>query len=79
MLFKAVRFHQWSKNLLVFVPPLIAHRINDLALTGQTDLTFLSFGLYASSVCLLNDLVNLEDDRKYLSKHTGLLPVKPCR
>lgn len=65
---KALRLHQWLKNLLVFVPLLMAHRFGDVALVGQAVLAFLSFGLCASSVYLLNDLLDLPDDRQHPTK-----------
>jgi len=65
---KALRLHQWLKNLLVFVPLLMAHRFGDPALVGQAVLAFLAFGLCASSVYLLNDLLDLPDDRQHPSK-----------
>ncbi|WP_089725674.1 UbiA family prenyltransferase [Candidatus Thiosymbion oneisti] len=65
---KALRIHQWLKNLLVFVPLLLAHRFGDLVLVGQALLAFLAFGLCASSVYLLNDLLDLPDDRRHPTK-----------
>ena len=66
--FMALRLHQWLKNLLVFVPLLMAHQFTDLALTGRAILAFLAFGLCASSVYLLNDLLDLPEDRRHPSK-----------
>lgn len=65
---KALRLHQWLKNLLVFVPLLMAHRFGEVALVGQAALAFLGFSLCASSVYLLNDLLDLPDDRQHPSK-----------
>jgi 4-hydroxybenzoate polyprenyltransferase len=65
---KAIRLHQWVKNVLVFVPLLLAHRFGDVVLIGQAALAFLAFGLCASSVYLLNDLLDLPDDRLHPSK-----------
>jgi 4-hydroxybenzoate polyprenyltransferase/phosphoserine phosphatase len=65
---KALRLHQWLKNLLVFVPLLMAHRFGDVALVWQAVLAFFAFGLCASSVYLLNDLLDLPDDRQHPSK-----------
>ena len=63
-----LRLHQWAKNGLIFVPLLASHRIAelDLLLTGL--IAFLLFGLCASSVYLLNDLLDMEDDRQHASK-----------
>lgn len=65
---KALRFHQWMKNMLIFVPLLASHQAGraDLLLNGV--LAFLFFGLCASSVYLLNDLLDLNDDRHHSSK-----------
>lgn len=77
---KAIRLHQWLKNLLIFVPLLTAHKFVDGALLTQASLAFLSFGLCASSVYLLNDLLDLEADRHHLTKRrrpfaAGVLPI----
>lgn len=65
---RALRLHQWLKNLLVFVPLMTAHRFGDTHLAVQALLAFLAFGLCASSVYLLNDLIDVQDDRKHRSK-----------
>ncbi len=77
---KAMRLHQWLKNLLIFVPLLTAHKFADGALLMQALLAFFSFGLCASSVYLLNDLLDLEADRHHLTKRwrpfaAGVLPI----
>lgn len=66
--FGAMRIHQWSKNLLIFIPLLGAHRIFELELLGQALLAFLAFGLCTSSVYLVNDLMDLESDRRHPRK-----------
>ncbi|WP_186270153.1 UbiA family prenyltransferase [Burkholderia gladioli] len=61
----ALRLHQWLKNLLVFVPLFAAHRAGEPTMFWQGLLAFLAFGLCASSVYVLNDLVDLDDDRHH--------------
>ncbi|MCG6862448.1 MAG: UbiA family prenyltransferase [Chromatiaceae bacterium] len=78
---RALRIHQWLKNALIFVPLLSSHRLGDLALFGDGVLAFLLFGLCASSVYLLNDLLDLEDDRHHARKRhrpfaSGTLSIK---
>lgn len=78
---KALRLHQWMKNLLVFVPLLASHSFTELALIAQGLLAFLFFGICASSVYLLNDLIDLNDDRhhhtkKYRPFAAGAIPIK---
>ena len=64
----ALRLHQWLKNLLVFVPLLAAHRVTDPQAWASTLWAFLAFGLCASSVYILNDLLDLQDDRHHPRK-----------
>lgn len=66
---RALRLHQWLKNTLLFVPLFGAHRFDEPALLWQGGLAFVLFGLAASSVYLLNDLLDLHDDRNHASKH----------
>ena len=77
---KALRLHQWAKNALIFVPLLASHRIFETPLVLQGLLAFLAFGLCASSVYLLNDLLDLPDDRRHPTKcnrplAAGALPL----
>ena len=65
---KAMRLHQWLKNLLIFVPLLASHRYTDLNLVFDGLLAFLCFCLCASSVYILNDLLDLRDDRHHTRK-----------
>ena len=64
---KGLRFHQWLKNFLIFVPLLASHQISwPMLLQGL--LAFVFFGLCASSVYILNDLLDLADDRHHPNK-----------
>jgi len=65
---KALRLHQWMKNVLIFVPLLASHQLTNPLLLWQGILGFLFFGLCASSVYLLNDLLDLADDRHHKTK-----------
>jgi 4-hydroxybenzoate polyprenyltransferase/phosphoserine phosphatase len=65
---RAMRFHQWMKNLLVFAPLLAAHQFANVDLLSRGLLTFVVFGLCASSVYILNDLIDLQDDRHHPTK-----------
>ena len=65
---QALRLHHWLKNLLVFVPLTLAYRLSELDLLAYACLAFLAFGLCASSVYLINDLVDLPADRHHPRK-----------
>lgn len=64
---KALRLHQWLKNVLLFLPLLAAHRF-DIQSWLPAMLGFVAFGLCASSVYVLNDLLDLPSDRQHLRK-----------
>ncbi|GGA67535.1 membrane protein [Edaphobacter acidisoli] len=59
---KAIRMHQWAKNLLIFLPLLLAHE-HAKGLVLAALLAFLSFGLCASATYIVNDLLDLDADR----------------
>jgi len=64
---KALRLHQWAKNSLLFVPLLLAHRWAAGAFAGA-GIAFISFGFCASATYIINDLLDLEADRRHPSK-----------
>jgi 4-hydroxybenzoate polyprenyltransferase len=78
---KAMRPHQWAKNALIFAPVVFAHRIThvDTLLAALT--AFLAFTLVSSSVYLVNDLLDLESDRRHVDNRrrpfaSGDLPLQ---
>jgi 4-hydroxybenzoate polyprenyltransferase/phosphoserine phosphatase len=76
---KLLRVHQYAKNALVFVPLLTAH-LFEMGAARQALLAAIAFCLCASSVYILNDLVDLQEDRKHRSKchrplASGAIPV----
>ena len=73
LLLKACRPHQWAKNALVFVPILTSHRFTDSHVLLQGALAFFSFSFIASSVYLLNDMLDLEADRAHAIKRSRAL------
>ncbi|WP_339865706.1 UbiA family prenyltransferase [Paremcibacter congregatus] len=65
---KEMRLHQWAKNVLVFIPLLTSHAYMnaDALLMGM--LAFICFSFCASGVYFLNDLLDIEADRKHKTK-----------
>lgn len=63
-----LRIHQWSKNLLLFAPLASAHRLMDLSALADAALAFLLFGCCASGTYLINDLLDLDADRRHPRK-----------
>lgn len=64
---KAARPHQWSKNLLIFIPLLLAHSLTVAKLLAALA-AFVCFSLTASSAYIVNDVLDLEADRVHPTK-----------
>jgi 4-hydroxybenzoate polyprenyltransferase len=64
---RALRIHQWLKNLLVFAPAMAAHAFEPALLLKAVG-AFVAFSLCASSVYLTNDLADLASDRAHRTK-----------
>jgi 4-hydroxybenzoate polyprenyltransferase/phosphoserine phosphatase len=67
--FKAVRVHQWAKNLLIFLPLLLSHALTAGRLLAAL-LAFFCFSLTASAAYIVNDLLDIEADRGHPRKRT---------
>jgi 4-hydroxybenzoate polyprenyltransferase len=65
---RALRVEQWVKNLLLFMPLMMANEVVQTSLYDDAVLAFLSFSFCASAVYVLNDLVDLEADRRHVTK-----------
>lgn len=77
---RAMRPHQWMKNLLVFVPMVLSHEFMNVAMVMAGVLAFLSFSFAASAVYVLNDLLDLQSDRRHKTKRlrpfaSGAVPI----
>ncbi len=68
---KAIRLHQWAKNTLIFLPLILAHGYRGPGAFGSilgAMIGFLAFGLCASGTYIVNDLLDIEADRRHTSK-----------
>lgn len=84
ILFRQLRVYQWVKNILLFVPLLLAHETSDPTRLLDVVLAFVAFCLCASGVYVLNDLVDLDADRKHPTKRfrplaSGVLALHSAR
>lgn len=79
-LLKALRPHQWVKNLLLVLPLIAAHRF-DLATLVPILIGIVAFSAAASSIYIVNDLMDLEADRLHPTKcnrplASGAVPIQ---
>ena len=78
---KLLRVHQWVKNLLVFVAPLLGHAFANPGALAQASELFGAFCAAASGVYVVNDLFDLQSDRAHPRKRerpfaSGRLPLR---
>jgi len=80
LIVREIRVKQWVKNLLVFLPTLLAYRFLDPEPVLSSALAFLAFSFGASAVYVLNDMLDLDADRHHPEKcrrpfASGELPI----
>ncbi len=66
---RELRPHHWVKNALVVIPLAAAHQLGDLALLARVGLAFAAFSLCASGLYVINDLLDVESDRRHPTNH----------
>jgi 4-hydroxybenzoate polyprenyltransferase len=79
-LLESLRLHQWSKNLLLAVPAVVGQVAGSPGVLRTLSIAFLAFSLAASGNYILNDLIDVEADRRHPHKRarplaSGRLPL----
>jgi len=64
---RSLRVHQWAKNVLILLPLLLAHGRGVRSVIAAA-LAFLAFSLCASATYIINDMLDIESDRRHPSK-----------
>lgn len=80
IILRALRVHQWAKNVLLGVPLIAAHMIFNFGAWVNLLIAFVCFSLLASATYIVNDLHDLTIDRKHKKKYSrplasGDLPI----
>jgi len=78
-LVRALRPRQWVKNFLVFAAPLAAGAVFDADVLVPSLIAFVLFSVASSAVYLVNDSIDVEDDRRHPRKRfrpiaAGIVP-----
>lgn len=68
LVLKALRAHQWAKNLLVFVPLVLDGMVLNASAWTTAAIAFVSLSFLASATYLFNDLWDLQEDRQHWTK-----------
>lgn len=66
--FRLLRPKQWAKNLFLFIPLFFAGRFFEYDKIAHVFLGFLAFSFLASSIYIINDYRDIEDDKKHPEK-----------
>ena len=78
---KALRLHQWSKNVLLLAPLFLAHKYIDPEAVIACIVGFFILGVVASATYMVNDLADLSADRRHRTKSerpfaSGAIPIQ---
>jgi 4-hydroxybenzoate polyprenyltransferase len=65
---KAMRVHQWLKNVLVWLPVFLGHHVLERGAMLNGTRAFFAFSFCASAIYLINDLLDLPADRGHIEK-----------
>ena len=68
-LLRLMRPHQWVKNAFVFTGLLFGHAWHDPNLVVQVVIAFIAFCLLSSTIYIINDIIDLEQDRHHPKKN----------
>jgi len=79
-LLRSMRPHQWSKNILVFVPMITAHALTEATAWINAIALFVSLCATASALYIVNDTLDVSSDRRHARKRSrpiasGALPI----
>lgn len=72
---KLIRIHQWSKNILIFLPLIIVKEFN-LKIILENLTLFIVFSIFVSSTYIINDILDIENDRTHKNKRKRPLASK---
>lgn len=78
---KLMRIHHYLKNILIFLPLVFSKNLFNVELLNKTILAFCSFSILSSIVYIVNDIQDVEKDRKHSIKcnrpiASGLVSIK---
>lgn len=73
-LLRLMRPHQWVKNSFVLTGLLFGHAWHDPALVSKAIIAFVAFCLTSSTIYIINDIVDIEQDKNHPTKRNRPLP-----
>jgi 4-hydroxybenzoate polyprenyltransferase len=67
-LVRALRLEQWIKNFFIFLPVIFGGKLFEYPANLYAMVAFLLFSIAASSVYIINDILDVEEDRAHPAK-----------
>jgi phosphoserine phosphatase len=64
LVLRELRVPRWAKNLLIFVPPIVVRQFGRPDVLYRAFVAFVAFSLLASAMYIVNDIADLESDRR---------------
>ena len=83
-LFRTMRPHQWTKNILIFAAIVFDAKLTEIESLSRVIAAVILFILMSGTVYIINDLVDIENDRRHPKKKyrpipSGQLPIPLAR
>lgn len=67
-LFMAMRPHQWTKGVFILLPLVFGQKLTDHTSLYRTGVIFFAYALISSGIYILNDILDVEEDRHHPEK-----------
>ena len=65
LVLRSMRPKQWTKNLLIFAPLIFSESLSQLPLLFSAFISFCVFCMISGCVYIMNDLIDLEQDKRH--------------
>ena len=62
---RLIRINNWIKNVIIFLPIFFAQEIFKFSKLIELGLTFIAFSFVTSSIYILNDILDIDEDRNH--------------
>ena len=66
--FTLIRLKDWSKNIIIFLPLIFSGNLQNNNLYFDLFITFMLFSLTSSLIYIINDIIDINDDKKHSLK-----------
>lgn len=73
--YKLLRIPQWIKNFLIFVPLIFSLHLFDQSYVNLSLLGFMIFSFVSSSIYIINDLIDINEDKAHPVKKFRPIPA----